>query len=145
MSELLRVFVYGTLKPGESNYDAYCASRIVDIQAALAYGELFDLPFDYPAMTAGDRPIYGYLLGFADPAVLEDLDELEGYSPHQALEDNEYLRDEIEVFSLDGQSLGVAWVYLMNLQQALSLGGTLVPEGKWTSNLKSNLPCSREL
>jgi gamma-glutamylcyclotransferase (GGCT)/AIG2-like uncharacterized protein YtfP len=132
MTELLRVFVYGTLKPGESNYEAYCAGQVVESQEAIAYGELFDLPFDYPAMTTGDRPIYGYLLSFSDPAVLKDLDELEGYSPDGALEENEYIRDQIEVFSLDGQSLESAWVYLMNLQQAIQLGGVLLVDGKWT-------------
>jgi gamma-glutamylcyclotransferase (GGCT)/AIG2-like uncharacterized protein YtfP len=130
MTELLKVFVYGTLKPGESNYAAY-ADQVVDMQEAIAYGELFDLPFDYPAMTGGDRPIYGYLLFLTDPTVLDDLDELEGYSPDHALADNEYIRDEIEVFSLEGKPLGCAWVYLMNLQQVTRWGGILIPSGKW--------------
>jgi gamma-glutamylcyclotransferase (GGCT)/AIG2-like uncharacterized protein YtfP len=133
MSELLKVFVYGTLKPGESNYEAYCADHTIDIQEAIAYGELFDLPFDYPAMTTGDRPVYGYMLSFANPTVLNDLDELEGYSSDQTSEENEYIRSEIEVFSLEGKPLGVAWIYLMHPKEVTRLGGILLPHGKWTS------------
>ncbi|NET53980.1 MAG: gamma-glutamylcyclotransferase, partial [Merismopedia sp. SIO2A8] len=42
-----KVFVYGTLKPGEVNYDQYCASKVVEEIRAIAFGELFDLPIGY--------------------------------------------------------------------------------------------------
>ncbi|NJR64240.1 MAG: gamma-glutamylcyclotransferase [Leptolyngbyaceae cyanobacterium CRU_2_3] len=138
MSELLKLFVYGTLKPGESNYEAYCAGQAVEVQEAIAYGELFDLPFDYPAMTAGDRPVYGYILSFSNAAILDDLDELEGYSSEPSLTPNEYEREEIEVFSLDGRSLGSAWVYLMSVEQAIEIGGILLADGRWTGKTLGN-------
>ncbi len=33
-SEELRVFVYGTLKPGEANYQKYCAGKVVEAKRA---------------------------------------------------------------------------------------------------------------
>ena len=138
MAEFVKVFVYGTLKPGECNYEAYCAGHVAEVQQAVAHGELFDLPFDYPAldypaMTQGDRPVYGYLLSFANASILSDLDELEDYSPDRSDDQNEYVRQEIEVFSLEEQPLGIAWVYLMSTERAIGMGGILLPDGKWTA------------
>ena len=60
-SDGLRVFVYGTLKPGEANYQRYCAGKLVNAQRAMVLGKLFALPAGYPAMTLGDIPVQGYL------------------------------------------------------------------------------------
>ena len=137
MANLLRVFVYGTLKPGEYYYDRYCAAKVVEAQAAFAYGQLFDLPLGYPAMTMGNFRVYGFVLSFADPDVLQELDELEDYAIDRPADQNEYVRVETETFSPDHQPLGSAWVYLMNLEQAKRSGGVLLPDGCWTSS-KSN-------
>ncbi|MBD3882871.1 gamma-glutamylcyclotransferase [Phormidium tenue FACHB-886] len=130
---LIRVFVYGTLKPGECNFDLYCAGRVVQMQPAIAYGTLFDLPFGYPAMTGGDRPVYGYLLGFSDPAILIALDELEDFDPCRPADCNEYVRVKQAVFDLEGRSLGEAWVYLMQPELVERAGGVLLLQGKWTA------------
>ena len=131
--DLLRIFVYGTLKPGESNFEQYCADRVVATQAAIAYGALFDLHLGYPSMTAGDRPVYGYLLSFTDATMLEAMDELEDFEPSRPADRNEYNRVEIEVFDLSRRSLGKAWVYLMSLERVKQSGGTLLDGGNWTS------------
>ena len=44
LSDLVRVFVYGTLKPGEANYKRYCAGKVVDVKTAFVQGKLFALP-----------------------------------------------------------------------------------------------------
>jgi gamma-glutamylcyclotransferase (GGCT)/AIG2-like uncharacterized protein YtfP len=126
-----RVFVYGTLQPGECNYD-YCASAVVEKQPAIVYGQLFDLPLGYPALTPGDAVVYGYLLQFADDSILRQLDELEDYVPHRPIEQNEYVRTLIPTFSLERQPLGTAWVYQMTRTQAQGLGGVLLSQGRWT-------------
>jgi gamma-glutamylcyclotransferase (GGCT)/AIG2-like uncharacterized protein YtfP len=72
----LNVFVYGTLKPEEVNYQRYCAGKVVEEKRAIAFGQLFDLPLGYPAMTLGESPVQGYLLTLADPTVLSILDEI---------------------------------------------------------------------
>jgi len=71
-SGLVRVFVYGTLKPGEANYKRYCANKVVDVKKAFAQGKLFALPMGYPAMTLGDSQVYGYLLSFSNPRILNE-------------------------------------------------------------------------
>ncbi len=74
---MLRVFVYGSLKPGYWNYQRYCAKKIVEEQPALTRGELYHLKLvGYPAMTEGDRLVQGFVLSFTDFSVLEQLDSL---------------------------------------------------------------------
>lgn len=130
----VNVFVYGTLKPGEVNYQRYCAGKVVEEKRAIAFGELVDLPLGYPAMIPGNSPVQGYVLTFADPAILMVLDELEDYHPNRAPEENEYQRRQIETYTLTKQAIGLAWAYLMTLEQVKRLGGVLLPAGWWWSS-----------
>ncbi|MBD2043746.1 gamma-glutamylcyclotransferase family protein [Microcoleus sp. FACHB-672] len=130
---LLKVFVYGTLKPGQCNYQRYCAGKVVAAQPATVFGRLFALPVGYPAMTAGDALISGVLLSFSDPTVLHDLDRLEDYDPHRLPVQNEYNRVQIEVFDLSGQKLDLAWVYLMTPEQVERRAGVPVASGCWVA------------
>ena len=130
----IKVFVYGTLKPGEINYQRYCALKVVQEKRAIASGQLYDLPLGYPAMTPGDSQVQGFLLAFADASILGYLDELEDYDPNRQPQDNEYNRQLIEVYDLEGRSLGLAWVYLMTLEQVQSLKGVLIPSGCWSGS-----------
>jgi gamma-glutamylcyclotransferase (GGCT)/AIG2-like uncharacterized protein YtfP len=137
---VLKVFVYGTLKPGEENYLSYCAGKVVETLPAFAIGKLFGLPQAYPAMTLGDSAVYGYLLSFADCEVLNDLDELEDYQPSRQKSKNLYNRQQIEIFDLKGdvttlpqyRSLGLGWVYLMEASLVFQLGGTPQDDGWWS-------------
>ncbi len=126
-----KFFVYGTLKPGESNYKAYCAPKVVEAQRAIALGLLFALPLGYPAMTTGDLPVQGFLLSFTDPDVLDRLDWLEDYNPQRPAVENEYNRQKIQTYSPSWQPLDWAWVYLMTLEQVNRLGGVLLTNGCW--------------
>ncbi len=138
---LLKVFVYGTLKPGECNYQRYCGDRVVEAIEAIARGRLFDLPLGYPALIPGDSPVWGVLLSFANASVLRDLDLLEDYDPDREAELNEYCRCQIEVFHpplseggriwADCQSLGLAWAYLMAPDRVRCLGGVAIASGWW--------------
>lgn len=132
MSNLVKVFVYGTLKPGESNYEPYCAGKVVAEQRAIVFGQLFALPMGYPAMTAGDRIVQGVLLTFADPRILIDLDRLEDYSCSRPAAQNEYERQQLNIYHPNGQPLGTAWAYLMTPQQVRRRGGVLLPTGWWS-------------
>ena len=133
-SGLLRVFVYGTLKPGEANYELYCASDVVEAKKAWVRGELYSLPQGYPAMTTGNDKVYGYLLSFANAEVLSSLDELEGYHPQRPNQENFYNRTQVEIFDLENNSLGLAWVYLMSLMMIFQFKGTLQTDGWWSGN-----------
>ncbi len=131
---LLRVFVYGTLKPGEANYEFYCGSEVVETKKAWTRGELYSLPQGYPAMTTGNDKVYGYLLSFNNPDVLSSLDELEDYNPQRPDKENLYNRTEVEIFDLENNSLGVAWAYFMNFMMIFQLKGTPQTDGWWSWN-----------
>ncbi|MDZ7951744.1 gamma-glutamylcyclotransferase family protein [Nostoc sp. DedQUE09] len=132
LSDLVRVFVYGTLKPGEANYKRYCASKVVDVKIAFVQGKLFALPMGYPAMTLGNNQVYGYLLSFSNPKILNELDVLEDYQPNRKTPENLYNRQIIEVYEPQSLSYSWAWVYLMTLEQVGQLGGFLQPSGWWS-------------
>jgi gamma-glutamylcyclotransferase (GGCT)/AIG2-like uncharacterized protein YtfP len=131
----LKVFVYGTLKPGEINYQRYCEGKVVEAKRAIAFGQLFDLPLGYPAMTLGESPVQGYVLTLADPATLILLDELEDYDPHRLPQENEYNRQPVETYNLHRKALGLAWAYLMTFEQVQRLGGVPIPSGCWSSRV----------
>lgn len=128
----VNVFVYGTLKPGEANYQRYCAERMIESYPAVAFGRLFELSIGYPAMTTGKRSIQGFVLSFPDSQVLRELDELEDYHPERLPEKNEYQRQKIQTFSSNGQYLGMAWGYVMLPEKVELLGGVFLPSGYWT-------------
>jgi gamma-glutamylcyclotransferase (GGCT)/AIG2-like uncharacterized protein YtfP len=128
----IRVFVYGTLKPGEVNYQRYCLGQVVEEVEAIAFGQLFALILGYPGMTAGQSPIQGFVLTFADAAILNILDELEDYHPNRPETENEYNRQTIETFDLSGKSLGMVWVYLMRFERVQKLGGVMISSGCWS-------------
>lgn len=132
-SGLVRVFVYGTLKPGEANYKRYCANKVVDVKKLLhKAGKLFALSMGYPAMTLGDSQVYGYLLSFSNPKILNEIDVLENYQPTRQAPENLYNRQIIEVYEPQSLSLGWAWVYLMTLDRVEQLGGFLQADGWWS-------------
>ncbi|MDJ1169877.1 gamma-glutamylcyclotransferase [Roseofilum sp. BLCC_M154] len=131
---MFKVFVYGTLKPGEVNYRRYCEGKIVKEEEAIAWGRLFllPMPMGYPALTVGANRIQGYLLSFQDANLLNQLDQLEGYHPDSPLEDNQYLRQSIPVFRPTGEPLGDALAYLMSVAKIEQYGGTELPDGCWS-------------
>ena len=127
------VFVYGTLKPGESNYLYYCAGKTSAEQKAYTWGSLYKLSLGYPAMTEGDSKIEGYLLTFSAPNILTSLDELEDYHQERSPELNEYYRQQVPVYSLADDFLGLSWSYLMNLEKIRQLKGVPLDSGCWNS------------
>ncbi|MBP0031292.1 gamma-glutamylcyclotransferase family protein [Roseofilum sp. Guam] len=129
---MFKVFVYGTLKPGEVNYQRYCEGRIVKEEQAIAWGRLFLLPMGYPGLTVGTNRIEGYVLHFQDSHLLNQLDQLEGYHPDSPLEDNQYLRQLMPVFRPTGEPLGDALVYVMSVEKIEGYGGVELLNGSWS-------------
>jgi gamma-glutamylcyclotransferase (GGCT)/AIG2-like uncharacterized protein YtfP len=128
---MLRVFVYGTLKPGQINYNRYCSDRILSSLPAQVRGQLFDLSLGYPAMTLGEAWVQGYLLQFAEAAALKALDGLEDYQINRPESHNEYQRSQVEAFDQNGRSLGLAWAYLMTPQKIQQYNGEWIANGEW--------------
>lgn len=131
MTNLIHVFVYGTLKPGESNYLRYCQGRVIAQRPAVVQGKLYDLSLGYPGLVAGDGIVQGVILSFSDPNIFIDLDQLEDYQPHRPPEENEYQRQQIPVFDLNYQPLGLVWAYLMDMTKVQVYSGVLIPDGCW--------------
>ncbi len=132
LSQQVRVFVYGTLKPGETNYQKYCAGKVLHTQRAVAKGQLFTLPFGYPAITPGEHFVHGYLLSFNNLNILDALDELEDYQPTRQMSANLYNRQEVEICDRQFSPLGQAWVYLMTIERVEKLKGIPQPNGWWS-------------
>lgn len=132
---MTKVFVYGTLKPGESNYFPYCAGKVLEEIEAYTLGELYHLCLGYPGMTLGDSQIRGFVLTFAEEGILASLDALESYDPRRSPQENEYNRQKIPVYSSDNKPLGRVWGYVMSVEKVKQLGGVLVPSGWWTQKI----------
>ncbi|WP_414566319.1 MULTISPECIES: gamma-glutamylcyclotransferase [unclassified Anabaena] len=130
---LVRVFVYGTLKPGEANYQKYCAGLVTDVKRAVTLGKLFALPMGYPAMTPGGYSVHGYLLCFADLGILDALDDLEDYQPARQMSENLYYRQQVEICDLQELSLGEAWAYFMSPKRVSQLQGVALLDGWWSN------------
>ncbi len=131
-SAVINIFVYGTLKPGEINYQRYCAGKVLQQRRAIAFGQLYELPFGYPAMTSGKHRVQGFVLSFADAEILTYLDLLEDYNPQRPMEENEYYRQQIDTYNLDLTFLASAWAYFMTLKQVNNFGAKLLPDGWWS-------------
>ncbi len=119
------IFVYGTLKPGGSNY---ALARGVT-HTAPAYLEGYELlhfdPEGYPAMVPGVGRVYGVVLTFeAIEAALPALDALEGTD----LSPPEYAR----VLIMVQPSGETVWTYVYTNQTRLTASGiTKIAEGNW--------------
>lgn len=127
---MLSIFVYGTLKPGYSNY-RYCGDHVVKAEAAMVHGTLFELPVGYPAMAVGSGWVKGVRLIFADTQILTALDTLEDYCPSRSSAENEYQRVWVEIFSRSAQPLGMGWTYRMNPERIQNGKGHLIEDGEW--------------
>lgn len=128
---MLKVFVYGTLKPGQRNYPIYCEGKVIKAEKCWTKGQLFALPAGYPALIKGNDKVEGFLLTFADELVLRNLDKLEGYDARKIADMNYYQRQKIIVYDASNNSLGEVWAYLMTLAKVKSLNGVLIPSGCW--------------
>lgn len=130
----LPVFVYGTLRPGQRNYDGFLRGLTAAEQPARLRGAmLYEGPGHPYAVATPDGEIRGELitLGPADyDTVLDALDTLEGCAPGGS--GDLYERVERGV-SLDGGGTARAWVYLAGgrLSARLRAVGTPVPGGDW--------------
>lgn len=137
MTELTRVFVYGTLQPGEKYHQPYCGGGVITAEPAIVQGQLYHLPLGYPGLATGQDKVYGSLLSFEDPAILQRLDQLEDYSPNRPAGQNLYQREQTTVTNLQGDGLGTAWIYRMTQSKIQSLGGIYLPEGRWSGAIAS--------
>ena len=134
----MKVFVYGTLKPGEINFERLFHSTEVVSTPAMITGKLYQIPFytekysrGYPAMTLGEGWVEGYLFEFENAEMLEQLDQLEGYQEGRSPEANDYQRQCLPIFTLEKECLTEAWVYVMTQEQLARAGGFSLNRSSW--------------
>lgn len=136
-SDRLPFFVYGTLRPGESNHDVYVrGSAEAEVPARLAGAVLYEGP-GYPYLVEDPEggPVRGELIAARPCAyerLLADLDVLEDYAPGDPR--NLYERVVREVTLLDGVTAR-AWVYVAAPRVAARLraSGAVIGGGDWAS------------
>jgi gamma-glutamylcyclotransferase (GGCT)/AIG2-like uncharacterized protein YtfP len=137
------VFVYGTLRPGQPNWERLLAGRARRVVPGRLRGMVLLDCGHYPA--AVERPGAGNAIGevvwiasTAWPAALAALDHLEGYDPA----DPERLFDRVvrEVDTADGPV--ACWVYLAGRRLAQAARPS-VAEGDWVAHSRG-LPAYRQ-
>jgi gamma-glutamylcyclotransferase (GGCT)/AIG2-like uncharacterized protein YtfP len=134
MTSSLNVFVYGTLKPGATNFDRYCGSKVITSHRAYIDGALYRFPsLGYPGAIHGTSQVHGFVFSFNDAAILLDLDRLEDYDPRRQPAENDYTRELVTTYRLDQTSSISAWAYFMNPKYVRQFGGILLPDGWWES------------
>ncbi len=100
-----RLFVYGTLLPGEGNH-RLIERHVRSARPATITGVLVDLGA-FPALIPGDGIVRGVVLELASEA-MAITDRLEGY--HSGDDHSLYVRKEVSVQLDDGQEVQ-AWTY----------------------------------
>lgn len=130
----LPFFVYGTLLPDQPNFFLWGEDSILARQpATFTGGKLYDMGF-YPMLVTGNgaTAVHGQLITVheaAYAAVLQRLDELEGYDPTQP-EDSAYQRVPVRVTLANGRTQ-TAWIYLG--QPALVADKPEIIGGSWAA------------
>lgn len=111
------VFVYGTLRRGESNHHFLSEAQFLGLHETSAEYTLYDLG-DYPAVGRGHQSIFGevYLI---NQEILQALDELEDVPV-------EYRRELLET------PFGQAWFYIYQDEEKLN---TVISSGNWDLRL----------
>ena len=133
----LPFFVYGTLRVGQGNWDWALQGRTSrEQEATFAGGALFDGgAFPYMIREAGitdEHQVIGDLMDVPAEnyaAVLDDLDNLEGYDPQRGI--NLYRRVEVDVTTADGETVR-AYTYIADSSQYGRVAALpLVASGDW--------------
>lgn len=107
------VFVYGTLRQGQSNHHLLAQSELLGNHTTPPIYSLYDLG-SYPAVIEGHNAIYGEVYR-VDDDTLKQLDILEDVPV-------DYRREQIET------PFGLAWMYIYQQDQQLE---KLISSGDW--------------
>lgn len=122
----MKLFVYGTLRKGQSNHELIKEEKLISDQARMK-AKLYDTGNGYPALVLkGKDYVYGEIYDVND-SLLPDLDLLEGYDESRT--DNLYFR--VKKMIETNQELVEAWVYVIDKRHENSLK-ELIPFQDWS-------------
>jgi len=148
-AEQLPFFVYGTLRPGCSNYTRHFCGFTTDERCAVAYNYRLLSSGIYPyAVRASGETVTGSLLTVSPvhyPKLMQALDRLEGFHPSQPA-DSHYVRQAVAVHLKQAPgrppATETAWMYLagptVNISNLHCLSG-----GDWLANQPNHLRATR--
>ncbi|HET9381741.1 MAG TPA: gamma-glutamylcyclotransferase family protein [Streptomyces sp.] len=138
----LPFFVYGTLRPGECNHDAFLRDRTHAVEPARLTGAvLYEGPgYPYAVEEPGGRTVHGDLVTARPEAydeLLLALDELEEYVPGDPR--SLYVRVAREVTRTAAPGTVRAWVYVAApaVTARLRAHGTPVAGGDWRTGRRA--------
>jgi gamma-glutamylcyclotransferase (GGCT)/AIG2-like uncharacterized protein YtfP len=124
----LPLAVYGTLRPGGRAHAAFgLAERTRHLGPCRIAGRIVDLG-GYPGLLAGNEAVAGDLLGFDDPALLDELDAYEGEG---------YLRATVRLVEPAGEAL--VWLWQGSIDGALP-----VPGNDWSQRVSNEIDPTTE-
>ena len=117
------IFVYGTLREGETRASLMIENRLEPWIAGTVQGELRDLGY-YPALIQGNGCVHGELHQYKQITdVLKKLDHIEGY---ERVGDSENLYERILIDVTTDNGIVQAWTYRMCEQV-----GSKIESGDW--------------
>lgn len=155
---LLDVFVYGTLKRGQRNYERFCRGALA-VREATVRGRLYDLPFGFPALVVPkeDMLVTGtgeYLSDakarsqvqdgpreklpdwdtvFGELLTFDDpgkrLPDLDALEGFRPSESGFYSRVLVPTTLTEAGETVLAWTYAVD-----STSGVYLPEGRWPAS-----------
>lgn len=126
------LFVYGTLRPGESAWNRLASAATSTTTTTTPNGSLYRLPNGtYPFLVPGGLGVWGDLVSIrpdAYAATIASIDAYEGYNPNRPINSQPYVRALITTAS------GVrAYAWIATPQQAayIRTAGNIIPTGDW--------------
>ncbi|MBC8016725.1 MAG: gamma-glutamylcyclotransferase [Sporomusaceae bacterium] len=131
MMGLCRVFVYGTLMTGMSNF---CIVKpfVKSVTLGKLRGKVYDLPYGFPGASLGEKDqwIVGEILELIEiDTAMRLLDQLEDYYGPSSPQ-NMYEKSIAEIVTLEGEIFD-AYVYTWAKIEQLNKIGTFIDHGNW--------------
>lgn len=111
---MVRLFMYGSLRAGQYNYERYLKGRSRFISYGYVKGALYTLrDVRYPALLPGEDMVLGEIYE-VEEACAKQIDALEGYEEGNA--DNEYERTLCCVYDAQGVKIAHLPVYMYHME-----------------------------
>jgi len=119
-----KMFVYGTLRAGESNHGLLKGAVCLSLSAHVS-GTMLDTGLGYPAVTEGSGKVWGEMYE-VDDDTLKRIDELEDY---YGPGDPRNLYERVKTAALTDRGQVQTWIYVSDRFKS----GFVIPHGDWKS------------
>jgi gamma-glutamylcyclotransferase (GGCT)/AIG2-like uncharacterized protein YtfP len=133
---MVKVFVYGTLRTGDSRYGVDTFVKMVAPEAYINGFDMLDLG-GFPGLVANEdklsqtvdyeTAIRGEVHEYENLRVLDRIEGFDEAQPQQGL----YNRVQIPAFTKDGEVFDDCWVYIFNADRAHGLEEPIIECGDW--------------